>query len=316
MRLGVDAMGGDYAPKAAVEGALDAAGVLPSDTTLVLFGDTAKIEEVIAAKGFTKPANIEIVHTSEVIGMDESPAQAFSSKSDSSIVVGFTHLKMGEIDAFASAGSTGAMMAGCMFVIKQIEGVIRPTIATAIPTTSGKQALLLDVGLNVDCKPEVLSQYGIIGSIYSKQMYGIENPRIGLLNIGEEESKGNTQTKAAHVLMKESGKFNFVGNVEPKTLFLGTEADVFVCDGFVGNLMLKQAESMYSAMSKYNVSNPLMDGINYENAGGTPVLGVNSCVIIGHGCSTPKAICNMILQTEKSVKAQIAEKIKEAFKPE
>lgn len=316
MRLGIDAMGGDYAPRAVVEGAFKASTLVSKDTTIVLYGDKQEIETIFFEYGKI-PQNVEIVSTSQVIEMEDHPAQAFQSKSDSSIVVGFTHLKMGKIDAFASAGSTGAMMVGCMFVVKQIEGIIRPTIATTLPTISGSEAFLLDIGLNVDCKPEVLQQYGLLGSIYSSAMLGVKNPRVGLLNIGEEATKGNVQTKAAHELMTGDSAYNFIGNVEPKSLFLGTEADVFVCDGFVGNLMLKQAESFYAALTqsgKTEEDNPLMYGINYENVGGTPVLGVNNCVIVGHGCSTSKAIQNMVLQTEKCVKSQFVEKIKDALK--
>lgn len=313
MRIGVDAMGGDYAPKAAVCGALEASKVIGAEEVIVLFGDKDLVEAEIASYGVEKPANIEIVHCSEVIGMDEHPAQSFTAKTDSSIVVGFSHLKQGLIDGFASAGSTGAMMVGCMFVIKQIDGVIRPAIATFLPTTAGNDIIVLDVGLNIDCKPEVLYQYGIIGSVYAESVLEIENPRVGLLNIGEEDTKGNAQSKAANALMKETSEFNFVGNTEPKTMFLGSDADVFVCDGFVGNLVLKEAEGLYNALSTLGVSNSFMDGINYENVGGTPVLGVNNCVIIGHGCSTPRAITNMILQTRKTIKAELIRKIKVAF---
>lgn len=312
MRLGIDAMGGDYAPEAVVEGVVMASKLISKETTIVLFGDANKIEELLSLYGYTEN-NVEIVPTTEVITMSDHPAQAFSTKPNSSITVGFNHLKSGKIDGFASAGSTGAMMVGCMFVVKQIEGIIRPTIATTLPTIKGNDALLLDVGLNVDCKPEVLHQYGIIGSIYSREILSIDNPRVGLLNIGEEKSKGNAQTKAAYAIMEEVGGFNFVGNVETKSLFLGTEADVFVCDGFVGNVLLKQAECVYSAMKHYGVDNPIMTGFNYENVGGTPVLGVNECVIIGHGCSSPLAIQNMILQTEINIKSEVTKKIRAAF---
>ncbi|MFI3267131.1 MAG: phosphate acyltransferase PlsX [Rikenellaceae bacterium] len=316
MRLGIDAMGGDYAPRAVVEGAVEASKLVSEGTTIVLYGDKQQIETIFSEFDGV-PHNVEIIATSEVIEMKDHPTQAFQVKKDSSIVVGFTDLKMGKVDAFASAGSTGAMMVGCMFVVKQIEGIIRPTIATTLPTTKKTEVLLLDVGLNIDCKPEVLQQYGLLGSIYAKAMLDIENPRVGLVNIGEESTKGNAQTKATYDLMKDVQSYNFVGNVEPKTLFLGKYADVFVCDGFVGNLMLKQAESMYTALTELGLTeedNCLMTGINYENTGGTPVLGVNGCVIVGHGCSTKKAIKNMILQTEKCVKSQFVSKIKEALK--
>ena len=314
MRLGVDAMGGDYAPEAVVLGAIEASEKVLPDTTLVLFGDKGRIEQLLKENN-ASAKNIEIVHASQVIEMSDHPTQAFSQKTDSSIVVGFTHLKMGKIDGFASAGSTGAMMVGCMHVIKQIEGVIRPTIASALPTLKNNKALLLDVGLNVDCKPEVLYQYGLIGSIYSNVVLGNSNSRVALLNIGEEKEKGNHLTKATYQLMEGTTDFNFIGNAEPKHLFTGEVADVFVCDGFVGNTILKQTEGLYSVIcaSSSHVDNPFVKELNYENEGGTPVLGVNECVIIGHGCSTSKAITNMILQTEKTVKTRLVQKIKEAF---
>ncbi len=313
MRLGVDAMGGDYAPEAAVLGAIEACSAVSKDTTIVLFGNERQIREIIQRENCVLP-NIEIVHTTEVIAMNDNPTSSFSAKSDSSIVVGFTYLKAGKIDGFASAGSTGAMMVGCMHVVKQVDGIIRPTIASTIPTVKGGKALLLDVGINIDCKPEVLYQYGIIGSIYSREVLKKDNPRIGLLNIGEEQKKGNNQTKAAYELMAEGSDFNFVGNVEAKHIFSGDVADVFVCDGFVGNTILKEAEGMYAAFKSLGVKGiDFLDALNYENEGGTPVLGVNNCVIIGHGCSTPKAIKNMILQTEKTIKAGLVEKIKETF---
>ena len=313
MRLGVDAMGGDYAPEAAVLGAIEACSAVAENTTIVLFGDERRIKEIIQRENRLLP-NLEIVHTTEVIAMNDNPTSSFSAKSDSSIVVGFTHLKAGKIDGFASAGSTGAMMVGCMHVIKQVDGIIRPTIASTIPTVKGGKTLLLDVGINIDCKPEVLYQYGIIGSIYSREVLQNSNPRIGLLNIGEEQKKGNNQTKAAYELMSENPDFNFIGNVEAKHIFSGEVADVFVCDGFVGNTILKEAEGMYAAFKSLGITGiDFLDALNYENEGGTPVLGVNNCVIIGHGCSTPKAIKNMILQTEKTLKAGLVEKIKETF---
>lgn len=184
---------------------------------------------------------------------------------------------------------------------------------TPLPSFDGKTLFLLDVGLNLDCKPEVLEQYGLIGSIYAETQ-GTENPKVALLNIGEEEEKGNAMTKAAHQLMKGATKYNFVGNVEPKQLFTG-EADVLVCDGFIGNIVLKTAEGLFPFLIKNEEmrKSPFIKGFNYEIAGGTPVLGINSTVVIGHGCSTPLAIKNMILQTERCVKADLVGKIKKAF---
>ena len=218
LKIGLDAMGGDFAPEAAVKGAVMASEELGPESKIVLFGDKAKIEEILAAEHC--PADrFEIVATTEVIEMGDHPAKAFQQKSDSSITVGFTCLAKGLIQGFASAGSTGAMMVGSMYAIKPIDGIIRPTISSIVPTVSGHPALLLDVGLNVDCKPEVLCQYGLIGSIYAESVLGIEHPRVAILNIGEEETKGNAQTKAAYEMMKASGRFNFVGNVEGSHIF-------------------------------------------------------------------------------------------------
>lgn len=312
MKIGLDVMGGDYAPQAAVLGAIAAAGEVMSGTRIVLFGDKTLIEDILSKQG-CPAGTFEIVHTSEVIEMGDNPALAFVKKPDSSIAVGFQYLKESKIEGFASAGSTGAMMAGSVYTVKQIEGVIRPAISTLLPTDDGSYNLLLDVGLNVDCKPEVLYQYGILGNVYAKTILGIENPRIGLLNIGEEPEKGNAATKAAYELMHGSKDFNFVGNIEAKSLFTKEIADVIVCDGFTGNTILKQSEGFYLIFKEQGVSSEFIDRLNYEIVGGTPVLGINSTVIVGHGCSSPEAIKNMVLQTEKSVNAALVDKFKEAF---
>lgn len=249
--------------------------------------------------------------------MCDHPAKSFQQKTDSSITVGFNHLVAGKIDGFASAGSTGAMMVGSMYAVKPIEGVIRPTISSLIPTVTGRPALILDVGLNVDCKPEVLAQYGLLGSIYAQSVLGIENPRVALLNIGEEESKGNAQVKATFEMMKAHGGYNFVGNVESSYIFTGKIADVIVCDGFVGNTMLKMAEGLYRINKALTgVDHPFWEAMNYENVGGTPVLGINAPVVIGHGSSSAKAIASMIVTTEKCARADVSHKIQAAFKSE
>lgn len=312
LKIGIDAMGGDFAPEATVLGAIEAAKLVSKESRIVLFGDLERIEAVLEAAGSSFDM-FDIVATTEVIEMGEHPTQAFIKKPDSSIVVGFNYLKDGRIDGFASAGNTGAMMVGCMTTVKQVDGVVRPGISSLIPTTRGTEVLLLDVGLNVDCKPEVLYQYGIIGSTYVRGVMGIENPRVALLNIGEEKEKGNQQTKAAYELMDGSVDFNFVGNVEAKHIFDGSTADVIVCDGFVGNTILKMAESIYDMAVEGGVENSCFDNFNYERVGGTPVLGINASVVIGHGCSSPKAITNMILQTEKTIKSYVADKLKKIF---
>lgn len=308
-------MGGDFAPRVTVEGAFRALEHLDANTTLVLFGD----REALKAQdtfGLLAHPKIETVHTTQVIEMGDHPVKAFTHKEDSSITTGFRALKKGEISGFASAGNTGAMMVGSMQVIGQIEGVIRPTIATAMKTVRGGNALLLDVGLNADAKPEVLVQYGIIGSICAKETLGIENPRVGLLNIGEEAEKGNLLTKAAYPLMAEAaqkGAFNFAGNVEGKHFLTGEVADVVVCDGFTGNIMLKTVEGFFEILTEQQIDTPFLQGLNYENIGGTPVLGINSTVIIGHGRSTAKAIANMILQTERAARTDMVSQLQRAF---
>ena len=306
-------MGGDFAPEAAVQGAVLALEAIGPDSRIVLFGDEAKIKAVLEAEGCSAE-RFDIVATTEVIEMGDHPATAFQAKADSSITVGFGYLAKGAIDGFASAGSTGAMMVGSMYAVKPIEGVIRPAISSIVPTIAGRPALLLDVGLNVDCKPEVLAQYGLIGSIYAEAVLGIGKPRVAVLNIGEEETKGNAQTKATYELLKEDGRINFVGNVEGSYIFTGQVADVIVCDGFVGNTVLKMAEGLYRINKKLGGGNAFWDAMNYENVGGTPVLGVNAPVIIGHGISSARAIKSMILSTEQCIKADLTVKLQHAFK--
>lgn len=313
LKIGVDAMGGDFAPEAAVKGAVMALDAIGPDSRIVLFGDEAKIKTVLEAENC--PAErFDIVATTEVIEMGDHPAKAFQAKADSSITVGFGYLAKGAVDGFASAGSTGAMMVGSMYAVKPIEGVIRPAISSVVPTVTGRPALLLDVGLNVDCKPEVLAQYGLIGSIYAEAVLGIEKPRVAVLNIGEEETKGNAQTKATYDLLKADERIHFVGNVEGSYIFTGKVADVIVCDGFVGNTVLKMAEGLYRINKALGGGNAFWDAMNYENVGGTPVLGVNAPVVIGHGISSPKAIKSMILSTERCIRVGLTAKLQRAFK--
>lgn len=314
MKIGLDAMGGDFAPEAAVKGAIMALENLHQDSRIVLFGDRDQIVKILEQEGVAVE-KFDIVHTTEVIEMGDHPAKAFVKKADSSITRGFAALAAGEIAGFASAGSTGAMMVGSVQVIGAIDGVIRPTISSPIPTAAGIPALLLDVGLNVDCKPEVLAQYGLLGSIYAKHALGIESPRVAVLNIGEEEAKGNAQSKATHELMKGSTNFNFVGNVESSYIFTSKIADVVVCDGFVGNTIIKMAEGLYR-INKHitgGESHPFWEAMNYENIGGTPVLGVKAPVVIGHGSSSPKAISSMVRVTEQAVRSEVVKRMAEAL---
>jgi fatty acid/phospholipid synthesis protein PlsX len=312
MRIGVDAMGGDYAPKAVVEGVLQSREWVSDDVKLVLFGDKSQLEEEFSKLGASADS-YEIVHCSEVITMNDHPMSGISRKPDSSISVGFRALAAGEIDGFASAGNTGAMMAGTMTYIKTVPGLTRPAIAAYIPVSETEFNLVLDAGLNSDCKPEVLVQYGVLGSLYSQYIFGVKQPRVGLLNIGEEAEKGNLLAKSTHELMAKSTDFLFAGNIEGNEVFSNKRADVLVCDGFVGNIVLKEAESFYMITRRLGLKHPYLDCFNFENYGGTPVLGVNAPVIIGHGISNGRAINNMIRQTSKVIASALCAKFKEAF---
>lgn len=304
-------MGGDFAPEATVSGAILAHNELPPDVSLVLIGDQDQIIPLLEAKG-AKASSFEIVHTTEAIAMGEHPTKAFTQKPNSSISLGFKMLKEGSLDAFASTGNTGAMLVGSMYTLKAIPGVIRPCITSVLPKEEGGFSLILDVGTNADCKPDVLYQFGILGSIYAEHVHNIRSPKVGLLNIGEEPEKGNLVSQAAHNLMKDSKDFNFIGNIEGRDLFDG-RADVIVCDGFTGNVVLKQAEAFYTLIRKRKLKDEYFDRFNYEIYGGTPILGINSTVMIGHGISNGTAIKNMLLLAREVTQAKLSEKIKLAF---
>lgn len=311
MKIGLDTMGGDFAPAATVNGALLAQESLPDDCTIILIGDEKLINAELQ-KSNVEAKKIEIIHAPDVIGMHEHPTRALPQKPNSSIAVGFSLLKKGEIDAFASAGNTGAMLVGAIYSVSNIPGVIRPCITSILPKFEGGYNLILDVGSNADCKPDVLYQFAILGSIYAESVYGIKNPKVGLLNIGEEDEKGNLLTQSAFKLMKDSTDFNFIGNIEGRDIFRD-KCDVIVCDGFTGNVVLKQAEGTYWLMKKRGIKDEYFDRFNYENYGGTAVLGVNSNVIIGHGISNEVAIKNMIIHMKDVTQADITSKIKQHF---
>lgn len=311
MKIGVDILGGDYAPAATVKGAILAYEELKNKATIVLFGDKNKIESICSEANFD-PGQFEIVHTTESIGMDEYPAKAFKEKPNASIVLGFKYLYAGQIDGFSSAGNTGAMLVGAMHIVKSVPGIIRPCITAPIPKDSEHPTLVLDAGINPDCKPDVLYQYAILGSMYAELVYNIKSPRVALFNIGEEEEKGNLLTKATYQAMKGTKDFNFVGNVEGTDLF-SDKIDVIVCDGFVGNTILKEAEAFYKLIKKRNIKDEFFDKWDFTNYGGTPILGINAPAIIAHGISNDKAIKNMILHTTNVVEAKLSEKIKQAF---
>ena len=311
MKIGLDIMGGDFAPDATLAGAFLASKQMDSGVELVLIGDKNTIEKNLEAEGYPKDY-FEIVHAEMSIENGENPAKAFAKKPESSINKGYSLLSEGKIDGFASAGSTGAMMVGAMYTIKSLPGIIRPVITAAVPQLNGNYSILLDVGINPDCKPDVLFQYGLVGSIYANHVYNIDNPRIGLINIGEEKEKGNLVVKSAYELMNGTKKFNFIGNIEGNEIF-DDKADVMVCDGFVGNIILKEAEAFYKIIKKKNISDSYFERFNFENIGGTPLLGVNGNIIIGHGISNDIAVKNMILHTKEVIDANLSEKIKEAF---
>ncbi|ARS41507.1 phosphate acyltransferase PlsX [Sphingobacteriaceae bacterium GW460-11-11-14-LB5] len=312
MKIGLDIMGGDYAPKAIVLGAIAAHQSLNAGEHLVLIGDTEQIKPILAEEGFN-PDHFEYVHTDEVIGMGEHPTKAIVQKPNSSIAVGFNLLKEGKIDSFASAGNSGAMLVGAVFSVKTIPGIIRPCLCTILPKIKGGTGLLLDVGANADCKPDILLQFGVLGSLYAENLLQINDPKVALMNIGEEDEKGNMLSMATFPLMKDTNLFNFVGNVEGRDLF-NDKADVIVCDGFTGNVMLKLAESFYVLTIKKGLKDEFFDRFNYEQYGGSPVLGVNAPVVIGHGISSPLAVKNMVLQSREMITTGLVEKIRMAFK--
>jgi glycerol-3-phosphate acyltransferase PlsX len=312
MRIGLDVMGGDFAPDAIIEGAVDSLQHLSVNEKLVLIGDEASIYRKLNEMQI-EPSLFEIVHTSQVIEMADHPAKAFSQKKDSSIAIGYGMLKNDVLDGFCSAGNTGAMLVGASYTVNVIPGVLRPALATVLPCVDNRDSVILDIGLNPDCKPDVLLQYGILGSIYAKYVLGTDNPTVGLLNIGEEETKGTPAVKAAYELMKEHPGLNFVGNIEGNALFRETMTDVIVCDGFVGNVILKMGEAFHHIYKSRNLEDSYFDRLDFENIGGTPIVGINANVVIGHGISKRKAIMNMVLQTRGVVHANLAQKIKEAI---
>jgi len=305
-------MGGDNSPDATLNGAYLASKELGKKETIVLVGDEK------LAKSWLKSNNInssifEFIHADEVISMNEHATKALRKKPNNSISVGFNALKNKEIDVFSSAGNSGAMLVGSMFSIGPIKGVIRPSITSVLPKKNGGVGLILDVGVNADCKPDVLFQFAILGSLFAENVYNIQKPKVGLLNIGEEKGKGNLLTQSTYRLLEDNDDINFVGNVEGRDLF-NDKADVIVCDGFTGNVVLKLAESFYSLINQKNIKDDYFDRFNYEIYGGTPVLGVDGNVLIGHGISNENAIKNMILLGKDLINSKLNFKIKKAFR--
>ena len=301
MKIAVDAMGGDFAPRAIVEGVIMAAPDLRADTQIVLIGRESSIREIFDIHGF-ESSSVEIVHADDVIEMSEHPTKALSQKPNSSIGVGFKLLKERKVDIFCSAGNTGAMHVGALFSIRAIEGILRPAIAGFVPQTNGQFAIMVDIGANADCKPDVLGQFGEIGSLFFQYTFHIDRPRVALMNIGEEEQKGSLAAQAAYQVLKDNKKINFVGNIEGKDLFTG-KADVIVTDGFTGNILFKMGESLYEITKNLGITDEFIARTNYEGVGGSPIVGVNGNVMIAHGMSSPLAIKNMISWACKQVEA-------------
>lgn len=309
MTIGIDMMGGDYAPLEAVKGVALYLQNNPTPVSLLLIGDKEELERHLTEHSIPA-SNISIVHSSEIIGMHEHPTKALREKQKSSIAIGFHLLASGKMDAFISAGNTGAMLVGALFSIKVLEGVIRPTISSIVPKADGSTSLLLDVGLNADCKPEQLNQFAIMGSVYAQLILEIENPKVGLLNVGEEEGKGNLLAQAAYPLLKENKHINFIGNIEGRDVLTG-KADVMVCEGFTGNVILKMAESLYEIGHEKKIQDVFFERFNFEIYGGTPVLGVAKPVIIGHGISGARAFMNMLRLAQVMIEKDVMQKMKE-----
>jgi glycerol-3-phosphate acyltransferase PlsX len=327
-RIVVDAMGGDFAPQNAVTGAVQASAE-NKNFDLFLTGRKDEICKVLSDNGLEFPDK-NIIHAPDVIEMGESPTTAIKNKPDSSIVIGTKLVRDGKADAFVSAGNTGAVMAASTLIIGRIAGVGRPTIGAFIPNTTGV-TILFDVGASVDSKPQHLVEYAVMGSIFTKEMYGIDKPTVGLLSVGEEESKGSEAVVTAHRMLKKSN-LNFIGNIEGRDILKGT-ANVIICDGFIGNILLKFGESFVSFLktrfknyADKSIVNKLRVGIakdslksilkefDYQEYGGVPLLGVNGITIIGHGSSTPKAVKNMVLRANEMYCKNLIQKIESSIK--
>lgn len=311
MRIGVDILGGDFFPQAPVEGAVQFWQKHGSRAQLVLIGDEKLINAELARHNVPQ-GTFEIVHTEEYIGMEDSPTTAIKQKPRASINVGIQLVKEKKIDGFVSAGNTGAMLVASIFGLGKVPGVSRPTIGVMFPNHEGHMSLLCDVGANVDCKPETLRHFAMLGSIFMKEVMKQENPRVALMNIGEEESKGNEAAQAAYQLLRETPGVNFVGNAEGRDLYMSL-ADVYVCDGFTGNIVLKFGESLYNVLKGRYQSDDFIESFNFENYGGVPVLGIKGISMIGHGISTGRAMEMMILRAVEAAESNLVKRIEEAF---
>jgi len=312
VRIALDAMGTDSHPEVEVQGAIEALRELPGEFEVVLVGDREVVEARLAQSGEYPRARLSVVHASQSIAPGEAPAAAVRRKQDSSIVVGLTLQREGKADAFVSAGSTGAVMAASLFILRPLPGVDRPAVATLLPTVS-EPVLMLDSGANVDSKPQHLVQFAHLGVVYAMDVLGRPVPRVGLLNIGEEPEKGNELAVEAHRLLAESG-LDFIGNVEGRDVIRGV-CDVLVTDGFVGNVLLKFYESVAGFVYEVATGSPppppgqapskLWEALDYTTYGGAPLLGVNGVSIICHGGSPPVAIRNAIGMAMQAVQTDM-----------
>ncbi len=310
MKIGIDAMGGDYAPSEAVKGAFIASSLMPL-IELVLFGSLQDItaiceQESIGLDLFT------IVDTTDVIEMSDHPVKALLSKPNSSISQGFSYLAQGKIDAFLSAGNTGAMLVGSIQYLKLVDGLDRPCLTSVIPRIQGNPGLLLDVGANADCKPEHLEKFSLLGNLLYSMMYKVDSPKIGLLNIGEECEKGNLLSKSTHQLLVQTQGIHFVGNIEGRDIF-SDKADVVVCDGFSGNLIIKVCEGLYYNLVRRGIHDEYLEKFNFKHYGGSLILGVNAPVIVGHGITKDKTFVKMIEFACETVKSQLMGKIQKSM---
>ncbi len=332
IRVAVDAMGGDHAPGVVVEGALAALAKAGEELEVLLVGPQAELEAELAKHEGATVNGLHLIDAPEVIGMAESPASAVKNKTRSSIHLGLGAHKQGDADAFISAGNTGAVMAASLFTLGRLPKVARPTLIGFIPTTKGNHSISVDMGSNVDCKPEHLVQFAQMGAIFAERLLDRENASVALMNIGEEPGKGNEQIKATYNLLEARDDINFVGNIEGRDL-LFYAADVIVFDGFVGNIVLKFGESCMTTVLRQLVMEEmerlqfddaqkglvktLLGSIskrfNYEEYGGAPLLGVNGNVLIGHGSSSARAIQQLILTATRVVGHNIPEAITEVL---
>ena len=311
MNIGLDMMGGDFSPLEAVKGVRLYLREVHAPVTIFLVGDESKINPLLMEYAIPA-ASVKVIHAPQTIEMNEHPTKALKEKQQSSIAIGFHLLATGKMDAFISAGNTGAMLVGALYSLKAIEGIQRPTISTVLPKEDGKTGVLLDVGLNADCKPENLNQFAVLGSLYARHILGIDQPRVGLLNIGEEEGKGNLLAQATYPLLKENSQIHFIGNIEGRDLLID-KADVVVCEGFTGNVILKLAESLYDISNRQKTGSEYFDRFDFEYYGGTPLLGVTKPVIIGHGISRERSFNNMLKLAQKMLETDLLSKMKESF---